>query len=515
MKKELFSKAQNLGKAFMLPIAVLPAAGLLLGIGGVFSNPMTIQTYPVLDIPFLQAMFILLRSAGEAVFANLALLFAVGVAVGLAKSDRGTAGLAAVLSFLIMNITIKAMLMINGDLATENLKGVGQAMVLGIQTLQTGVLGGILSGLLTAVLHGRYHKIELHSLLAFFSGSRFVPIVTSFVSIFLGVFLYFFWPYFQSGISSLGILVESTGYAGSFFFGVTLKTLLPLGLHHIFYMPFWFTSVGGEMVINGELVQGTQKIFFAQLSDPNTVKYFEGVSRFMSGRFADFMFGLPGAALALYHCAKPENRVKIMGILVSGALTAFVTGITEPLEFIFLFSAPLLYVFHVIGVGLAFMLCHMFEVTVGQTFSGGVIDFILFGVLQGNAKTNYLMLFPIGAFMFCYYYFTFRFLITWKNLKTPGREDDQMENDVRTIVEGDEKLEAILQAFGGKENILDLDCCATRLRVNVVDPSLVQKDDFKRCGAIAAIANGQGIQVVFGPHVSVIKNQLNEYMQSA
>ncbi|MEZ9040923.1 MULTISPECIES: PTS transporter subunit EIIC [unclassified Vibrio] len=512
MKNQLFSKAQNLGKSFMLPIAVLPAAGLLLGIGGVFSNPVTVQTYPILDNTFLQAIFIMMRMAGEIVFANLPLLFAVGIAVGLAKNDKGTAGLAAVLSFLIMNVTVKALLTISGSIAVTDLAVHGQASVLGITTLQTGVLGGVLCGLLTAYAHGKYNKVDLPMLLSFFSGSRFIPIVTSFFSIFLGIALFYIWPYFQSGINGLGSLVDETGYLGTFFFGASLKALLPLGLHHLFYMPFWFTSVGGEMVINGELVQGTQPIFFAQLADPNTTQYYEGVSRFMAGRFADFMFGLPGAALAIYHCAKVENRNKVAGILLSGALTAFVTGITEPLEFIFLFAAPLLYVVHVIGVGLAFMLSHMFEVTVGQTFSGGVIDFILFGVLQGNDKTNWINVLPIGAALFCYYYFSFRFIITWKNLKTPGREDN---DDGLEIVEGEEKLAGIIEAFGGKGNISILDCCATRLRVTVLDTQLVQKDAFKKFGAVGTVVKGTGIQVVFGPQVSVIKNQLDDYLKLA
>ena len=338
-------------------------------------------------------------------------------------------------------------------------------------------------------------KFELHNLLAFFSGSRFVPIVTSFVAIFLGVFLFFFWPFFQAGISGLGALVDGTGYFGSFAFGVILKSLLPLGLHHLFYMPFWFTSVGGEMVVNGEVYQGAQKIFFAQLSDPNTTKYFEGVARFMSGRFADFMFGLPAAALAMYHCAKPSQKKKVAGILLSGALTSFVTGITEPLEFLFLFSAPILYAFHAVGLGIAFALSHMFDVTVGQTFSGGVIDFMLFGVLQGNAKTNWITMIPIGAAMSCYYYFGFRFLITWKNLKTPGRGDDAEEElDMSNLEVGDntKKCAGIINAFGGRANITDLDCCATRLRVNVKDASLVRKDEFARYGAIATVVKDNG-----------------------
>lgn len=508
----LFAGAQNLGKSFMLPIAVLPAAGLLLGIGGVFSNPITVSTYPLLSNHLLQSLFILMTQCGSVVFDNLSLLFAVGIAVGLVRSDKGTAGLAAVLCFIVMNKAISAMLLLTDSLATRNFAAVGQTSVLGIITLQTGVMGGIASGLLTAWLHNRYSKTELPSLLAFFSGSRFVPVVTSFFAIFLGVLLFWIWPSIQSGITHLGGVVEKTGYIGTLFYGMILKCLIPLGLHHLFYLPFWLTSVGGEALVNGHLVQGTQKIFFAQLADPGVAHYYLGVSRFMAGRFADFMFGLPGAALAIYHCARNENRKKVASLMLSAALTSFVTGITEPLEFAFMFCAPLLYGVHIILTGVAFMLTHILAITVGQTFSGGLIDFLLFGVLQGNAKTNWMLMLPLGALMFCLYYFSFRFLIQWRQLKTPGREEETATQEAVPVTDKNERSAAIVSALGGADNIVDVDCCATRLRITVKDPAYVRVDDFKPSGSRGAFVRGQGVQVVFGPHVTLIKNEVEAFL---
>lgn len=370
-----------------------------------------------------------------------------------------------------------------------------------------------MSGLLAYWVQKRFGKTELPNLLAFFSGSRFVPIVSSFFAIFLGVALFWVWPHIQVGITHLGGLVEKTGYVGTLFYGMILKCLIPLGLHHLFYLPFWLTSVGGETVVNGHLVEGTQKIFFAQLADPSVTQYYIGVSRFMAGRFADFMFGLPGAALAIYHSARPENRKKVASLMLSAALTAFVTGITEPLEFAFMFCAPLLYGVHIVLTGVAFMLTHILQITVGQTFSGGLIDFLLFGVLQGNAKTNWMLMLPLGAVMFCLYYFSFRFLINWRQLKTPGREDDAQETPDVTVT-GNNRAAGIVQALGGRENIVDVDCCATRLRVTVKDPQSVVVDAFKQLGSRGAFIRGEGVQVVYGPHVTLIKNEVEEFIGS-
>ncbi|UOQ83471.1 PTS transporter subunit EIIC [Gracilibacillus salinarum] len=502
-----FEKAQRFGKSFMLPIAVLPAAGLLLGIGGAFSNAATIEAYPFLDVAFLQAIFTIMSTAGNIIFANLPVIFAVGIAIGLARSDKGTAGLAAMLGFLVMHATINAMLVITGKLANENIAEVGQGMVLGIQSLETGVFGGVVLGLLAYYLHNRYNKIELPRFLGFFGGSRFIPIVTSFASIFLGILLFYAWPIVQSGIFSLGGLVEATGYIGTLIYGFVLRLLGPFGLHHIFYLPFWTTSLGGSMIVDGSLVEGTQRIFFAQLGSSEPVnQFFIGTARFMSGRHITMMFGLLGAALAIYHTAKPQHKKKVLGLMLSAGLTSFLTGITEPLEFSFLFVAPILYVIHSFFDGLAFMFAHIFEITIGQTFSGGFIDFVLFGVLQGVEKTNWIWVPIIGIPWFFLYYFTFKYLIRKFNFKTPGREEE-MESYSFTKTE---RASAIIAGLGGEANIKDVDNCATRLRVTVNQADLVNKDDLKKTGAHGVVTSGNGVQVIYGPEVTGIKNEVEE-----
>ncbi|WP_044642440.1 maltose/glucose-specific PTS transporter subunit IIC [Risungbinella massiliensis] len=510
-----FEKAQRFGKSFMLPIAVLPAAGLLLGIGGALSNPNTLIAYPFLDVAWLQAIFSIMSSAGNIIFANLAIIFAVGVAVGLARSDKGTAGLAALLGYLVMNATINALLNITGKLAeSDQLAQAGQGMILGIQSLETGVFGGAVVGILTYYLHNRYNKIELPQAIGFFGGSRFIPIITSFASILLGAVMYVIWPFIQQAIFGMGGLVETTGYIGTLIYGFVLRLLGPFGLHHIFYLPFWTTGLGGSEIVNGQLVEGTQKIFFAQLADPSVQQFYEGTSRFMSGRFITMMFGLIGAALAIYHTAKPENKKKVFGLMFSAALTSFLTGITEPLEFAFLFVAPFLYVIHAFFDGLAFMMAHIFQITIGQTFSGGFIDFILFGVLQGTAKTNWIYVPIIGVVWFFLYYITFRFLIVKFNVKTPGREDENTSTNTTssTASTKSSRAEQIVAGLGGKENIKDVDCCATRLRVTVLDGSKVSEEKIKETNPNGVIVRGNGVQVIYGPQVTIIKNEVEEWL---
>lgn len=509
--KTFFEKAQQFGKSFMLPIAILPAAGLLLGIGGALSNPNTVKAYPVLDIAWLQAIFTIMSAAGNIVFANLPVIFAVGVTVGLAKSDKGTAALASLLGYLVMNATINALLILSDKLVVDGLAAVGQGMALGIQTLESGVFGGLVIGIITALLHNRFNKIELPQVIGFFGGSRFVPIVTAFTAIFVGVVMYFVWPIFQSGIFKVGDIVNATGAIGTFFFGFILRLLGPFGLHHIFYLPFWQTAIGGSLEVGGQLVQGTQNIFFAQLADPTVTQFYEGTSRFMSGRFITMMFGLIGAALAIYRCAKPENKKIVGGLMLSAAITSFLTGITEPLEFSFLFVAPALYVVHAFFDGLAFMLADLFNITIGQTFSGGFIDFILFGVLQGEAKTNWLYVIFIGIVWFCLYYFTFMFLIKKFNFKTPGREAKLVKT---AEVEGANRALAIIAGLGGLENLDTVDCCATRLRVTVRDERLVDDERLKATGSNGIVKNGRGIQVIYGPQVTVVKNEIEELMEA-
>lgn len=509
--KNLFEKAQQFGKSFMLPIAVLPAAGLLLGIGGAFSNPNTIAAYPILDVQWLQAVFSVMSAAGSIVFGNLPILFAVGVAVGLAKSDKGTAALAALLGYLVMNATVGSILGIAGKLAEPSeLAGAGQGMALGIQTLESGVFGGLVVGIMTAYLHNRFNKTELPQFLGFFGGSRFVPIITAFASIILGTIMYFVWPVFQSGIFKIGDIVNATGYIGTFFYGFILRLLGPFGLHHIFYLPFWQTALGGTLEVGGKVFQGTQNIFFAQLGDPSTTAFFEGTARFMSGRFITMMFGLLGAAFAIYKCAKPENKKIVGGLMLTAALTSFLTGITEPLEFSFLFIAPALYVVHAFFDGLAFMLAHILDITIGQTFSGGFIDYILFGVLQGNDKTNWIRVLFVGIPWFFLYFFTFSFLIKKFNFKTPGREE-MLTEDVATG-NASERALAITEGLGGLENLDTVDCCATRLRVTVKDGSQVSEEKLKATGAKGVVTKGNGIQVIYGPQVTIIKNEIEELM---
>ncbi|PHK49955.1 glucose-specific PTS transporter subunit IIBC [Staphylococcus edaphicus] len=507
---KLFEKAQQFGKSFMLPIAILPAAGLLLGIGGALSNPNTIKAYPVLDITFLQNIFILMSAAGNIVFQNLPVIFAVGVALGLAKSDKGTAGLAAMLGFLIMNASMNGLLTITGTLAKVNLAEEGQSMVLGIQTVETGVFGGIITGIMTALLHNKFHKISLPAYLGFFGGSRFVPIITAVSSIVLGVVMFFVWPTVQGWIFGVGSIVDKTGVIGTFFFGFILRLLGPFGLHHIFYLPFWQTALGGSLEVKGHMVQGTQNIFFAQLGDPDVTKYYTGVSRYMSGRFITMMFGLCGAALAIYHTAKPERKKVVGGLMLSAALTSFLTGITEPLEFSFLFVAPVLYVIHAILDGFAFMMADIFNITVGQTFSGGFIDYLLFGVLQGNDKTNFLWVIPIGIVWFILYYGIFRCLIMKFNFKTPGREDEAATDTVAVT----DRAKTIIEALGGKGNIDVVDCCATRLRVTLNTDKEVDKTMLASTEARGVIQKGNGVQVIYGPHVTTIKNEVEELLEN-
>lgn len=402
------------------------------------------------------------------------------------------------------------MLTITGTLAKDNLAEAGQSMVLGIQTVETGVFGGIITGIMTALLHNKFHKISLPDYLGFFGGSRFVPIITAIASIVLGVIMFFVWPTVQGWIFGVGGIVDKTGIIGTFFFGFILRLLGPFGLHHIFYLPFWQTALGGSLEVKGHMIQGTQNIFFAQLGDSDVTKYFSGVSRYMSGRFITMMFGLCGAALAIYHTAKPERKKVVGGLMLSAALTSFLTGITEPLEFSFLFVAPLLYVIHAFLDGLAFMMADVFNITVGQTFSGGFIDFLLFGVLQGNSKTNFLWVIPIGIIWFIMYYFIFRFLITKFNFKTPGREDEVTTE----AVEVTDRAQTIIKALGGKENIDVVDCCATRLRVTLNTDKEVDKSMLSATQARGVIQKGNGVQVIYGPHVTTIKNEVEALLEN-
>lgn len=522
MKDKIFSVLQRVGRSFMLPIAILPVAGLFLGIGGSFTNPTTIATYGLGGIlgegTFLHAILVVMSKSGEIVFANLPIIFAMGVAIGMAKKEKEVAALSGAIAFFVMHTAISAMLQVTK--LGASLPNGSLTNVVGIQSLQMGVFGGIIVGLGVAALHNKFYKIELPQVLSFFGGTRFVPIISSIVYLVVGIAMFYIWPFVQNGIYAVGEVVRNSGYGGTFIYGVMERALIPFGLHHVFYIPFWQTSVGGTAQVCGTMVEGAQNIFFAQLACPDTTVFSVAATRFMSGKFPLMIFGLPGAALAMYHTAKPNKKQIVGGLLLSAALTSLLTGITEPIEFTFLFVAPLLYIIHVVGAGLAYMFMHIFNVGVGMTFSGGAIDLTLFGILQGNAKTNWLMVIVVGIAYFVVYYFVFKVLIEKLQLKTPGREEDNEEiklytrKDVEASKEAsaDAVSELIVTGLGGKANISDVDSCATRLRITVADPSLVEDSVLNQTGPSGIIKKGNGVQVIYGPRVSNIKSNLVEYM---
>ncbi|MGN0551841.1 MAG: glucose PTS transporter subunit IIA [Oscillospiraceae bacterium] len=521
MKDKIFGVLQRVGRSFMLPIALLPIAGLLLGIGSSFTNPTTLETYHLTSViregGVLYTILEIMSKTGSVVFDNLALLFAMGVAIGMAKKEKEVAALAGAISYLIMNTAISALIEVNGGV--QALPPNSTASVLGIITLQMGVFGGIIVGLGVAALHNRFYKIELPQVLSFFGGTRFVPIVCSVVYLIVGAVMFYVWQPVQTGISQLGTLVLESGYAGTWIYGIIERALIPFGLHHVFYMPFWQTELGGSMFIDGNIVSGAQNIFFAELASKSTEQFSVSATRFMSGKFPFMIFGLPAAALAMYKASRPEKKKAVGGLLLSAALTSMITGITEPLEFTFLFAAPLMYGVHCILAGLSYMLMHIFGVGVGMTFSGGLIDLTLFGILQGNEKTNWIWIVLIGLIYAAVYYLVFYFMIVKLNLKTPGREADNGEVKLFTRADynkksGDKTSMLLLKGLGGKDNISDLDCCATRLRVTVKNVDLTDEKTLKSSGASGVIRKGNGIQIVFGPKVSVIKSALEDYMEN-
>ena len=531
MKDKIFGVLQRVGRSFMLPIALLPVAGLLLGIGSSFTNETMLAAYGLNSVihpgTLIYTILDVMSQTGSAVFNNLALLFAMGVAIGMARKEKEVAALSGAVAYIIMNTAIQAM--INAAGGVEAMPANSTTTMLGITTLQMGVFGGIVVGLGVAALHNKFYKIELPQVLAFFGGTRFVPIISSIVYLVVGIAMFYIWPVVQSGIAALGALVLASGYAGTFIYGLLERALIPFGLHHVFYMPFWQTAVGGTAIIDGVTVTGAQNIFFAELASKSTTVFSVSATRFMAGKFPFMMFGLPGAALAMYQCAKPEKKKVAGGLLLSAALTAFLTGITEPLEFTFIFVALPMYAVHCVLAGLSFMLMHILNVGVGMTFSGGLIDLVLFGVMQGNAKTHWVWVVVVGAVYFALYYIIFRFMISKFDYKTPGRDDAEevklyTRADVNarsaasgsTAPAGDDPVSAlIVEGLGGAANLSDVDCCATRLRCTVKDAALVRQDVLKASGASGVICKGNGVQVVYGPKVAVIKAKLEDYLENA
>ena len=510
MKKHLFSLLQRIGQSFMLPIALLPIAGIFLGIGSSLTNTNMLAAYHLKGLmgpgtaPYI--LFSLLNSAGSIIFDNLPILFAVGVAIGMARSEKATAALSSIVAFFVMHSTIGSLITYTGR-SHSFLTGATTEIV-GITSLQMGVFGGIIVGLGVAALHNRFYKIELPKVFSFFGGTHFIPIISAITYVGIGILMFYIWPPIQILINDAGKLVLMSGYGGTFVYGLLERALIPFGLHHVFYMPFWQTAVGGRELVNGQLIEGAQNIFFAELASPDTSHFSVAATRFMSGKFPLMMFGLPGAALAMYTCARPENKKAVGSLLLSAAISSAVTGIKEHLEFAFLFVAPPLYVIHCAFAGLSYMLMHMLNVGIGMTFSGGFLDFFLFGILQGNTKTSWLHVIPVGILYFIVYFIVFRVMILKFNYQTPGHEKD----NAAPVNNADNKSQQILDGLGGLENISDLSCCATRLRVTLHRPSKLNKEKLLSTGAAAVVANGDGVQVVYGPEVTVIHARLQDYI---
>ena len=498
MFHKIFGTLQKVGKALMLPVAILPAAGILLAFGNALQNPDLVRRIPALETGWLQLVAEVMERSGGIVFDNLALLFAVGVAIGLAGGE-GVAGLAAIIGFLVMNVTMGVSLGVTSESVGAD---PAFANVLGIPTLQTGVFGGIIVGILAASMYNRYFNIELPSYLGFFAGKRFVPIATAVSALILGIIMIFIWPPIQTGLNTFSTnMLDTNRTLAAFIFGVIERALIPFGLHHIFYAPFWF-EFGQYTNQAGDIIRGDQKIFFEQIREGAELT----AGTFMTGKFPFMMFGLPAAALAIYHEARSDQKKLVAGIMGSAALTSFLTGITEPIEFSFLFVAPVLFAIHTVFAGLSFMVMDILNVKIGMTFSGGVIDFMLFGVLPG--RTDWWLVIPVGLVFALIYYFGFRFAIRKFNLKTPGREEAaEDEQDAKQV--GDLPFN-ILEAMGGSDNIAHLDACITRLRVSVNDNKQVNKDRLKKLGAAGVLEVGNNIQAIFGPSSDSLKTQIKD-----
>lgn len=528
MKDKIFGVLQRVGRSFMLPIAILPIAGLFLGIGGSFTNETMLNAYGLSGLmgegTVIYDILLVLNASGSVVFDNLPLIFAIGVAIGMAKQEKEVAALSGAIAFLIMHASIGALISAAGG--SDKMLAGSVTQVLGITSLQMGVFGGIIVGLGVAALHNKYYKIQLPQVLSFFGGTRFVPIISSVVYLLVGILMFFIWPTVQKGINVLGSLVLNSGYIGTCIYGILERALIPFGLHHVFYLPFWQTAVGGTATVGGTVVEGAQNIFFAELAVPGIKHFNVEATRFMAGKFPFMIFGLPGAALAMYACAKPEKRKTAGGLFLSAALTAMLTGITEPIEFTFLFVAPLLYGIHCVLAGLSYMLMHILNVGVGMTFSGGLIDMFLFGIMQGNAKTDWINIVWVGLIYFAVYYLLFSRLIKTFGYITPGRETDNDEiklytrKDVEAKKGGntpqmsDEISEIIVNGLGGADNISDIDCCATRLRITVKSQEQVSDVILKQSGCAGIVKNGNGVQIIYGPKVTIIKSKLSDYMDA-
>lgn len=506
-KTRFYAFMQSLGKSFMFPIATLSAMGILVGIGSAFTVPSMMDRLPFLRIPIVNAIFTFMNTVGGFGFTYLPVMFAMSLPFGLAKRNKGVGAIAAFAGYISMNLGINFMLDQQHKLVSpDKMTSVGQANVLGIQTLEMGVLGGILVGLITYYLLEKYQEIKLPDAFSFFGGIRFIPIISVIVESFVGLLLPFIWPTISEGIVGLGKAIQYAGIFGPFLYGIALSILKLMGLHHILLAMIRFTDAGGTAIVKGKTVNGALNIFYAQLNAGVPISH-KATAFLSQGFMPTFMFALPAICLAIYVTAKPENRERIKGLLISASLVAFVSGISEPTEYLFLFVAPTLYIFHTVMQGLSLSVMALLGACMGNT-DGGVLDWILFGWLQPNSR--WWLLIPVGLVWFVVYFLVFRGYILAKNVKTPGRED--AGEAVMTKGNGIYDPQVILKALGGEENIISIDNCVTRLRLEVKDPNKLDEASLKKSGALAVMKAEKSVQVVYGAQVQSVKDGVEKLL---
>lgn len=529
MDNKIFNQLQTLGRTFMLPIALLPIAGLFLGLGSGFTNPSFIAQYNLEALmgegTVIYSILSVMIDVGDVIFANLALLFAVSVALGLAKDRKEVAALSAVVGYFTMYAALTSAIHNFRDMdALRNIDGLVGSVLGFEETLNTGVFGGIIIGLIVVSLHNKFYRVKFIDALSFFQGTHFIPIISTVAGTLVGFFFAFVWPYVGAGIANLGQLIVQSGSIGSFFYGFIYRALIPFGLHHVFYLPFWQTALGGSLEVAGEMVHGAQNIVFAQLAAGEVVA--PEFAKYFSFQFPLMIGGWPAAALAMYHVARKEKKDEVKGLLFGSSITSILTGITEPIEFTVLFASPFLfYGVHSVLAGFSVILVEWLNAGVGLTFSGGLIDFIIYGIIPGNDRTNWMVLVPLIIVWAILYYVIFRFSIEKFNMKTPGREADDENVQLRTkdeyrkehglgdLSKDDELSYDIASALGGSNNIDNFTNCATRLRVTVNDGDKVNEALLRQTGAAGVVLSGKSVQVIYGTKVEGIAGDLNDFLQ--
>lgn len=522
MKQKVMDQLQRFSKAMFIPVLILPIAGILIAVGNLFTNARLLEMLPLLDNPVTTGFGSILSGSLVAILNNLGLIFCVGLAVGLANKKKSEAGFTALLGFLVFINAMNKFMDLTGILYTgESLRGTGQAVVMGVQILDMGVFLGIILGIITAMIHNRFCEIEFNNAFQIYGGTRFVFIVLIPVVVICAVIFTYVWPFIQMGISGLGGFINRSGNFGIFLYGMLERLLIPTGLHHLVYTPFLYTSLGGVAEIGGQVLEGARNIYYAEMADPS-ISLLSG-SVIWDARGISKMFGLLGACLAMYHTARPENKGKIKAILIPAAVTSFIAGVTEPIEFSFMFVAPVLFVVHAGLSGLSMVVLNLLSVrAIGPN---GFIDFLLYNLPLGIGKTRWPIYILVGIAFFVIYYVVFRILISKLNLKTLGRETKGMEMKLHTKAEYKEKKAGekdkkngdsidgalIVEALGGISNITKVDNCYTRLRLILNDTGLVQEDVLKgQTGANAVIIKGNNVQVVYGLKVNAVRKALDQ-----